>query len=242
MASGFYSILPRPTVKWRRSKRANTETIANVFIKWVKVVNGKQLFLHVRFFFLSVFLLFSCSALFIALLKWTGWTTSCVINLKWSLSFVHFDKLYTLYKITYNFQMKFVDLITDLIRVLCCWFNRLLITDTMFHLNYLCKLTHCLFYFHFSFRSLAVAGEFGFRLFTITSVERVEEIFCSNNEDTKIAERLFSSSLVAVVTAAEADKLKVIYSIMELDKIELKSNAIKANHWSKFNEANFIYM
>lgn len=58
-------------------------------------------------------------------------------------------------------------------------------------------------------RSLAVVGQFGFRLFTITSVERVEEIFCSNNEDTKIAERLFSSSLVAVVTATEADKLKV---------------------------------
>lgn len=54
-----------------------------------------------------------------------------------------------------------------------------------------------------------MVGQFGFRLFTINSVERVEEIFCSNNEDTKIAERLFSSSLVAVVNATEADKLKV---------------------------------
>lgn len=54
-----------------------------------------------------------------------------------------------------------------------------------------------------------MVGNFGFRLFTISSVERVDEIFCSSHEDTKIAERLFSSSLVAVVTTTEADKLKV---------------------------------
>ncbi|XP_031623597.1 WD repeat domain phosphoinositide-interacting protein 2 isoform X2 [Contarinia nasturtii] len=63
--------------------------------------------------------------------------------------------------------------------------------------------------FNQDYSSLAVVGQFGFRLFTITSVERVEEIFCSNNEDTKIAERLFSSSLVAVVTATETEKLKI---------------------------------
>lgn len=60
------------------------------------------------------------------------------------------------------------------------------------------------------YRSIAVVGVFGFRLFTLSSVERVEEIFCSNYEDTKIAERLFSSSLVAVVTTTEPNKLKVI--------------------------------
>lgn len=68
------------------------------------------------------------------------------------------------------------------------------------------------FFLH-SFRSLAVVGSFGFRLFTLSSVQRVEEIFCSNNESTKIAERLFSSSLVAVVTATEPDKLKVRLSL-----------------------------
>lgn len=56
-------------------------------------------------------------------------------------------------------------------------------------------------------------GAFGFRLFTLSSVERVEEIFCSNYEDTKIAERLFSSSLVAVVTTTEPNKLKVIIDL-----------------------------
>ena len=52
-------------------------------------------------------------------------------------------------------------------------------------------------------------GKAGYRLFSLTSANRVDELFCSNNEDTKIAERLFSSSLVAVVTALEPNKLKV---------------------------------
>lgn len=58
-------------------------------------------------------------------------------------------------------------------------------------------------------RSLSVVSRTGYRLFSLTSVDRVDEIFCSHDEDTKIAERLFSSSLVAVVTASEPNKLKV---------------------------------
>lgn len=61
----------------------------------------------------------------------------------------------------------------------------------------------------FSCRSLTVVGTTGYRLFALSAVDRVDELFCSHNEDTKIAERLFSSSLVAVVTTAEPTKLKV---------------------------------
>lgn len=49
----------------------------------------------------------------------------------------------------------------------------------------------------------------GYRLFSILSAGKVEEIFFNNDEDTKIAERLFSSSLVAVVSKSEPNKLKV---------------------------------
>lgn len=42
----------------------------------------------------------------------------------------------------------------------------------------------------------------------------MDEIFNSHNEDIKIAERLFSSSLVAVVTTAESTKLKVNYTFV----------------------------
>lgn len=52
-------------------------------------------------------------------------------------------------------------------------------------------------------------GTSGYRLFSLASVDKVEEIFCSINESTKISERLFSSSLVAVVTTEEPHKLKV---------------------------------
>ena len=65
--------------------------------------------------------------------------------------------------------------------------------------------------YYIFFRSFAVICETGYRLFSLSSVDRVDEIFSSNDENTKIAERLFSSSLVAVVSEAEPSKLKVIY-------------------------------
>lgn len=49
----------------------------------------------------------------------------------------------------------------------------------------------------------------GYKLFTIQSVNKVEEIFSSDHVDTRIAERLFSSSLVATVWSSEQNKLKV---------------------------------
>ncbi|XP_061516812.1 WD repeat domain phosphoinositide-interacting protein 2 isoform X4 [Anopheles gambiae] len=65
--------------------------------------------------------------------------------------------------------------------------------------------------FNQDYTSLSVVSRTGYRLFSLTSVDRVDEIFCSHDEDTKIAERLFSSSLVAVVTASEPNKLKVCH-------------------------------
>lgn len=65
--------------------------------------------------------------------------------------------------------------------------------------------------FNQDFTSLAVVGITGYRLFILSSVDKVDEIFCSNNENTRIAERLFSSSLVAVVTVAESNKLKICH-------------------------------
>ncbi|XP_058125902.1 WD repeat domain phosphoinositide-interacting protein 2 isoform X1 [Anopheles coustani] len=65
--------------------------------------------------------------------------------------------------------------------------------------------------FNQDYTSLSVVSKTGYRLFSLTSVDRVDEIFCSHDEDTKIAERLFSSSLVAVVTASEPNKLKVCH-------------------------------
>ncbi|XP_052896848.1 WD repeat domain phosphoinositide-interacting protein 2-like isoform X3 [Anopheles moucheti] len=65
--------------------------------------------------------------------------------------------------------------------------------------------------FNQDYTSLSVVSRTGYRLFSLASVDRVDEIFCSHDEDTKIAERLFSSSLVAVVTASEPNKLKVCH-------------------------------
>ncbi|XP_055593909.1 WD repeat domain phosphoinositide-interacting protein 2-like isoform X1 [Uranotaenia lowii] len=65
--------------------------------------------------------------------------------------------------------------------------------------------------FNQDYTSLSVVSNQGYRLFSLSSVDRVDEIFCSHDEDTKIAERLFSSSLVAVVTASEPHKLKVCH-------------------------------
>lgn len=62
----------------------------------------------------------------------------------------------------------------------------------------------------FSFNSsLSVVNDSGYKLFTIQSVNKVDEIFASDNVDTRIAERLFSSSLVATVWSSEQNKLRV---------------------------------
>lgn len=72
------------------------------------------------------------------------------------------------------------------------------------------SLFSCFFHdFLFINRSLSVVSDSGYKLFTIQSVNKVDEIFTSDHVDTRIAERLFSSSLVATVWSSEQNKLKV---------------------------------
>ncbi|XP_071965711.1 WD repeat domain phosphoinositide-interacting protein 2-like isoform X1 [Antedon mediterranea] len=59
--------------------------------------------------------------------------------------------------------------------------------------------------------SLAVGTETGYRLFSLNSVDKLETIYESDNEDICIVERLFSSSLVAIVSLSSPRKLKVCH-------------------------------
>lgn len=60
------------------------------------------------------------------------------------------------------------------------------------------------------FRSLAVGSRNGFSLFSLNTVEaHLDEIYTSSGEEINIVERLFSSSLVAVVSLNAPRKLKV---------------------------------
>ncbi|XP_037804047.1 WD repeat domain phosphoinositide-interacting protein 2-like, partial [Penaeus monodon] len=61
------------------------------------------------------------------------------------------------------------------------------------------------------FRSLGVGTKTGYKLFSLNSVDKVEQICDNVNEDTCIVERLFSSSLVAVVSLSSPRKLKVCH-------------------------------
>lgn len=59
-------------------------------------------------------------------------------------------------------------------------------------------------------RSLAVGSKNGFSLFSLNSIDSsLEEIYTSSGEEINIVERLFSSSLVAVVSLNAPRKLKV---------------------------------
>lgn len=60
-------------------------------------------------------------------------------------------------------------------------------------------------------RSLAVGSKSGFSLFSLSSIDSsLEEIYTSLGEEISIVERLFSSSLVAVVSLNAPRKLKVL--------------------------------
>ncbi|CAG9773915.1 unnamed protein product [Ceutorhynchus assimilis] len=59
--------------------------------------------------------------------------------------------------------------------------------------------------------SLAVGGKSGYKLFSLASVDNLEQIYSNATEDSCIVERLFSSSLVAVVSLAAPRKLKVCH-------------------------------
>ncbi|XP_075231274.1 autophagy-related 18a isoform X2 [Lycorma delicatula] len=59
--------------------------------------------------------------------------------------------------------------------------------------------------------SLAVGTKAGYRLFSLSSIDTLEQIYENDSEDICIVERLFSSSLVAVVSLASPRKLKVCH-------------------------------
>ncbi|XP_026276029.1 WD repeat domain phosphoinositide-interacting protein 2 isoform X4 [Frankliniella occidentalis] len=59
--------------------------------------------------------------------------------------------------------------------------------------------------------SLAVGARNGYRLFSLNAVDQIEQIYENDSEDICIVERLFSSSLVAVVSLSSPRKLKVCH-------------------------------
>ncbi|XP_076340254.1 WD repeat domain phosphoinositide-interacting protein 2-like [Tachypleus tridentatus] len=59
--------------------------------------------------------------------------------------------------------------------------------------------------------SLAVGTKTGYKLFSLNSVDTFEKIYENDSEDICIVERLFSSSLVAVVSLSSPHKLKVCH-------------------------------
>jgi autophagy-related protein 18 len=61
------------------------------------------------------------------------------------------------------------------------------------------------------YRSLAVGTRTGYRLYQISSSEKLEEIYNCDGEDIWIVERLFASSLVAVVSLSAPRKLRVCH-------------------------------
>lgn len=59
--------------------------------------------------------------------------------------------------------------------------------------------------------SLAVGTTSGYKLYSLTSTDSLEPIYSNATEDVYIAERLFSSSLVAIVSQTAPRKLKVCH-------------------------------
>uniref|UniRef100_A0A670ZNS5 Uncharacterized protein n=1 Tax=Pseudonaja textilis TaxID=8673 RepID=A0A670ZNS5_PSETE len=60
--------------------------------------------------------------------------------------------------------------------------------------------------------SLAVGSVLGYKFFSLSSVDKLEQIYeCNDTEDVCIVERLFSSSLVAIVSLRAPRKLKVCH-------------------------------
>ncbi|KAF3846719.1 hypothetical protein F7725_003797, partial [Dissostichus mawsoni] len=60
--------------------------------------------------------------------------------------------------------------------------------------------------------SLAVGTKSGYKFFSLSSVDKLEQIYeCPDTEDVCIVERLFSSSLVAIVSLKAPRKLKVCH-------------------------------
>lgn len=67
------------------------------------------------------------------------------------------------------------------------------------------------FYTLYNFSSISVLNKTGFRLFSINSSDKVDEIFTKDNESIRIVERLFNSSLVVLVTVQKPNCLKMLH-------------------------------
>lgn len=65
--------------------------------------------------------------------------------------------------------------------------------------------------FNQDFTSLAVGSKSGYRLFTLSAVDNLVQIYENDSEDICLVERLFNSSLVAVVSLSSPRKLKVCH-------------------------------
>lgn len=65
--------------------------------------------------------------------------------------------------------------------------------------------------FNQDFTSLAVGTKNGYRLFSLSAVDKLEQIYENDTNDICIVERLFSSSLVAIVSLSAPRKLKVCH-------------------------------
>ncbi|XP_014235192.2 WD repeat domain phosphoinositide-interacting protein 2 isoform X1 [Trichogramma pretiosum] len=59
--------------------------------------------------------------------------------------------------------------------------------------------------------SLAVGSKTGYKIFSLNSVDQLEKIFENETEDACIIERLFNSSLIAMVSSSSPRKLKVCH-------------------------------
>ncbi|CAB3373339.1 Hypothetical predicted protein [Cloeon dipterum] len=65
--------------------------------------------------------------------------------------------------------------------------------------------------FNQDFTSLAVGSKTGYKLFTLSAVDNLVKIYENESEDICLVERLFNSSLVAVVSLSSPRKLKVCH-------------------------------
>ncbi|KAF4527613.1 hypothetical protein B566_EDAN016299 [Ephemera danica] len=69
--------------------------------------------------------------------------------------------------------------------------------------------------FNQDFTSLAVGSKSGYRLFTLSAVDNLVQIYENDSEDICLVERLFNSSLVAVVSLSSPRKLKRLVVCLE---------------------------
>ncbi|KAL3875430.1 hypothetical protein ACJMK2_033378 [Sinanodonta woodiana] len=65
--------------------------------------------------------------------------------------------------------------------------------------------------FNQDYTSLAVGTKTGYKLLSFSSVEKLEQIYDNESDDIYLVERLFASSLVAVVSLSSPRKLKVCH-------------------------------